>query len=322
MLSPTSENGLATVRVPAEPLRSAADRTIALTMHRTGLFRLAAVLQAAAGVAAVALGPPAGLALGAVLVAAALALLVTVPGVAGLLGGPVPPGSGDVRDLCADGPVTPAIPASHVRSVEACVGELSPISGSLETATRVVGRLATAFSQVHGDIGGTAGDVAGARNLMFQILGQVQALGVMSQEVGSIVDRVRKLASQTNLLALNAAIEAARAGAVGRGFAVVASEVKDLAAASRTAAESIDLLVTEIRELVGTTIEMTELASNRVERASESMRSTLDGLDAARDHEQTATSAMRTASEHVGRLTEALSQAARELTTPVEVARA
>src|SRR3569833_3457268 len=50
---------------------------------------------------------------------------------------------------------------------------------------------------------------------------------------------IEAIAKQTNLLALNATIEAARAGDAGRGFAVVAGEVKNLAEATRQAAQQI-----------------------------------------------------------------------------------
>jgi methyl-accepting chemotaxis protein len=75
----------------------------------------------------------------------------------------------------------------------------------------------------------------------------VTQLGASSEEVGGVLDVIRKIADQTNLLALNATIEAARAGEAGRGFAVVATEVKELARQTADAAVSIARMVEAIR---------------------------------------------------------------------------
>jgi hypothetical protein len=116
-----------------------------------------------------------------------------------------------------------------------------------------------------------------ARSTTFQILGQISELGDMSDRISGMVEVIRKIAAQTNLLSLNATIEAARAGEFGRGFAVVAGEVRKLAQDSRHATESIDAIVTEVRESTETAIEVANGHSAQVEE----IRERFGALDAA-----------------------------------------
>jgi methyl-accepting chemotaxis protein len=68
-----------------------------------------------------------------------------------------------------------------------------------------------------------------------------------TENIGSTVDLISRIAAQTNLLALNATIEAARAGDAGRGFVVVAAEVKTLAAQTSEATQQISALIAQIQ---------------------------------------------------------------------------
>jgi methyl-accepting chemotaxis protein len=89
-------------------------------------------------------------------------------------------------------------------------------------------------------------DMTEITNSTNNVYGIVKDIEKQMNDIGKIIVLIRDLASQTNLLALNAAIEAARAGEHGRGFAVVASEVKSLAQESRSSAEKIEEMITQL----------------------------------------------------------------------------
>ena len=89
-------------------------------------------------------------------------------------------------------------------------------------------------------------DMTEITNATTNVRGIVKEIEKQMADISKIIVLIRDLANQTNLLALNAAIEAARAGEHGRGFAVVASEVKSLAQESRSSAEKIEDMITQL----------------------------------------------------------------------------
>jgi methyl-accepting chemotaxis protein len=80
---------------------------------------------------------------------------------------------------------------------------------------------------------------------------RINLLYAETEKIPTIVDTINSIAEKTALLALNAAIEAARAGESGRGFAIVAQEVTKLSEMSRTQAEEINKIITNIIEKTG-----------------------------------------------------------------------
>ncbi|AZE96332.1 Methyl-accepting chemotaxis sensor/transducer protein [Pseudomonas orientalis] len=90
-------------------------------------------------------------------------------------------------------------------------------------------------------------DITSLAEEVSKAVGEVEALAVNSEQIGSVLEVIRSIAEQTNLLALNAAIEAARAGESGRGFAVVADEVRNLAKRTQDSVEEIRQVIERIQ---------------------------------------------------------------------------
>ena len=90
-------------------------------------------------------------------------------------------------------------------------------------------------------------DITTLADEVSKAVGEVEALAVNSEQIGSVLEVIRSIAEQTNLLALNAAIEAARAGESGRGFAVVADEVRNQAKRTQDSVEEIRLVIERIQ---------------------------------------------------------------------------
>ncbi|AGB03270.1 PAS domain S-box [Methanoregula formicica SMSP] len=132
-------------------------------------------------------------------------------------------------------------------------------------------------------------------------------------DIGKIIVLIRDLASQTNLLALNAAIEAARAGEHGRGFAVVASEVKSLAQESRSSAEKIEEMITQLNIVTKKAADGMESAQNLVKKGAAGAQ---QALEAFRTIQKAAETVANSASE-VAAATEEQAATTEEITASV-----
>jgi len=107
----------------------------------------------------------------------------------------------------------------------------------------------------------------------------VKGFSDKTQQIGTIVDVITKIAQQTHLLALNATIEAARAGDAGRGFAVVAEEVRKLATEAASSAEKIAEIIKQVQGENTKVAGSIEVATREISSGREVLTYTGDALE-------------------------------------------
>ena len=140
--------------------------------------------------------------------------------------------------------------SSRSNSVAAAAEEMNSsmhtVAAASEEASTNISIVADAAGQMQSNITGIAHNCDEARQISSNAKKQVDTatqkvglLGGAAKEISKVTEVITDIAEQTNLLALNATIEAARAGEAGKGFAVVAGEIKNLAAQTAQATETI-----------------------------------------------------------------------------------
>ena len=163
-----------------------------------------------------------------------------------------------------------------MREMASAINEIAARAKSAAEAAAEAGYTA----QTGGKSAGEAMDkMKGVFSIIESAASGVKGFSDKTQQIGSIVDVITKIAQQTHLLALNATIEAARAGEAGRGFAVVAEEVRKLATEAASSAEKIAEIIKQIQgenTKVATSI---EVATREISSGREVLTYTGDALE-------------------------------------------
>jgi methyl-accepting chemotaxis protein len=156
--------------------------------------------------------------------------------------------------------------AEALRETAASMAQLTDAARQNAASARQANQLAISASQVAVQ-GGT---------VVSQVVATMDSINASSARIADIVGVIDSIAFQTNILALNAAVEASRAGDHGRGFAVVASEVRTLAQRSASAAS-------EIKALIGASVEQTHGGSRLVHQAGTTMNEIVQSIQRVTD---------------------------------------
>jgi methyl-accepting chemotaxis protein len=156
--------------------------------------------------------------------------------------------------------------AQALRETSASMAQLTDAARQNAASARQANQLAISASQVA---------VQGGA-VVSQVVATMDSINASSARIADIVGVIDSIAFQTNILALNAAVEASRAGDHGRGFAVVASEVRTLAQRSASAAS-------EIKALIGASVEQTHGGSRQVHQAGTTMNEVVRSIQRVTD---------------------------------------
>lgn len=162
-------------------------------------------------------------------------------------------------------------------SAELSAGSDQLASGAQEQASSIE-ETAASLEQITATVKQTAENAAHANKLSLEsrdvaerggravtdTVASMSEINNASKKIAEIIGTIDAITFQTNILALNAAVEAARAGEHGRGFAVVAAEVRNLAQRSATAA-------TEIKALIGDSLQKVDSGSAQVHKSGQTL---------------------------------------------------
>jgi methyl-accepting chemotaxis protein len=141
-----------------------------------------------------------------------------------------------------------------------------------------------------------------------QVVETMASINESSTKIVDIIGVIDGIAFQTNILALNAAVEAARAGEQGRGFAVVATEVRSLAQRSASAASEIKALIGSSVERVGAGARLVDEAGTTMEEIVSSVKRVTDIMAEISHASQEQSIGIESVNRAIGEMDEATQQ--------------
>lgn len=136
------------------------------------------------------------------------------------------------------------------QSTEVLVQEVSHVKERLSCVTESTNQTRTKTEEITQCVGE-------ANICMSSLSSAMEDISANTQEITKIAKSIEDIAFQTGILAINASVEAARAGSAGKGFAVVVDEVRQLATRSTKAAQEATEMVSGMRAIIQTGVELT-----------------------------------------------------------------
>ncbi len=150
---------------------------------------------------------------------------------------------------------------------------LEEISSSANVMSTSVNAISVAINEMSTTINEVAGNcqkettIASEADVKAELaLTAMKELGDKSNDIGAIVDMIKRISDKTKMLALNATIEAASAGQAGKGFTVVAMEVKGLARQTDEATDNINKNIMEMQQKTESAIKVIESIASIIDQ--------------------------------------------------------